>query len=116
MASKCGLGSEAGRPPLIEVAPGIYINPVIRVEMARASSLLLLDKRGLAQIGLTPSQFKSLRRLYEAGYIKMFCVTPRVAMLDVETWQRHIARVAGDPWFWEREGEHLARYRGTYRR
>jgi hypothetical protein len=64
---------------------------------------------------LNDSQHKTIRRLAEAGFIKVTFIAPRVWLLDLASWNQHVERVSADPWFWDPEGKNLARYRGTYR-
>lgn len=103
---------------LIQAAPGIFVDPIKRHELALAPDVEWerLDDAGMKRIGMSDQQENSLLRLAEAGFITIARVTPRLLLLNMQSWREHIARVANDPWFWDQDGRNLFKYRGTYRR
>ncbi len=88
--------------PLISVAPGVFIDPIIRREIAPGEQYVLLDYAGLKSLGLTPSQEKMILRLDYAGLIKTHKITPRRRLLSISSWQQHLDAVDRDPDFWDR--------------
>jgi hypothetical protein len=86
---------------LITVAPGVFIDPLIRREIDPAEQYILLDAAGLKKLGLTSSQEKLLLRLEHAGLINTHKITPRRRLLNLSSWQRHLDAVDADPDFWE---------------
>lgn len=97
---------------LRQIAPGVYVDERV-VQLDRERRWLLLDDAGLAEIGLTRKQYWTLTRLAEAGMIKLYRVSPRVALMDLGTWWKHMEAVGEDPWFWE-DRKRIQAYRGTY--
>lgn len=96
----------------IEVAPGVYVDPSLRAQLAEGE-WQLLDAKGLENIGLTPSQMHTIARLAEAAFVKVAKITPRLMMLNMPSWKAHLQRTAEDPWYWD-GGRNIDRYRGTY--
>lgn len=110
--------SSGSKPSLIQVGTGIYIDPVERLKLV-GKRWVLLDERGYKQLGVDgfgPSQRDSMRRLSVEGFIRISVITPRVWLLDVESWLRHLDRCANAPWFWDRRGPAIAKLRRTYRK
>jgi hypothetical protein len=99
---------------LIEISPGIYLDPLRRKEIAPRNNgmLLLRGDESWARIGLTPSQAQTLRRLGEIGEIKLYPFAPHSMLLDMQSWEEHKARVLADPWYWEPGKGNIERYRG----
>lgn len=95
---------------LITVAPGVYIDPLVRSDIEPTDEYVLLDANGLRRLGLTPSQEKLLRRMAYAGLIKTHQITPRRHLLKLSTWQQHLQNVEQDPEFWEKQ-ENIRRWR-----
>lgn len=87
---------------LITVAPGVFIDPLIRSDLDPAEQYVLLDSNGLRRLGLTPSQEKLLLRLEYAGLIKTHKITPRRRLLSLSSWQQHLHAVDADPEYWEK--------------
>lgn len=98
------------RNNLITIAPGVYIDPLVRKEIEPTEEYILLDSNGLKRLGLTASQEKLLRRMAFAGLIKTHQITPRRHLLKLSTWQQHLQNVERDPEFWERR-ENIRRWR-----
>jgi hypothetical protein len=86
---------------LITVAPGVYIDPLVRTDIDTSEEYILLDAHGFRRLGLTPSQDKMLRRLEYAGRIKTYQITPRRRLLKLSTWRAHLREVEENPEFWE---------------
>ena len=102
------------RRGLLQVSPGLFVDPMIRCEVQPGKlNWLLLNARGYAAIGLEPRQYLTLRRLWEAQFIILSPVAPRLVMLNLDSWEKHRAAVAEDPWFWARGGENLRRYQAA---
>ena len=108
----CGEKPANAAGKLIQIAPGLWIDPA-RITLPVDRKYLLLDKRGYAEIGLTIKQQKTLSRLFQAGWITLYTVTPRVWLLDLPSWRKHLETVSADPWWWD-DRRHLEAYRGTY--
>jgi hypothetical protein len=93
--------------PLLKAAPGIYIDPVERKEIAeemqgREGDFVLLDAYGLKRLGLNKHNRKTLQRLYLAEMITMYRVSPARYLLKLSSWEQHLKRVAEDNSFWDR--------------
>jgi hypothetical protein len=86
---------------LITVAPGVFIDPLIRRDIDPAEQYILLDATGLRRLGLTGAQEKLLLRLEYAGLIKTHKITPRRRLLNLSSWQRHLEAVDADPDYWD---------------
>ena len=110
--SACGEIPKVPGGKVVQIAPGVWVDPA-RLAIPVERKYLLLDKRGYEEIGLTVKQQKTLSRLFEAGWIVLYVVTPRVWLLDLASWREHLKRVASDPWWWS-DRRHLETYRGTY--
>jgi hypothetical protein len=111
MGSSVNLNSDKATR-LVQIAPGVHVDTtVVRIDPAR--KYLLMDVDGYTQIGLNPDQRNTLSRLYQAGQITLYQVSPRVVLLDLESWHAHLKRVAEDPWYWE-DRRRLNTYRGSY--
>lgn len=113
MANNCSSGSDVKKPGLLEVSPGLFVDPTVRRECANGSGWVLLDPKGMQQLGLPWNQRRQLWRLNEAGFIRMAIYTPKMALLELQSWREHLVRVQ-DPWFWDKDGANLRKYRGTY--
>jgi|GEM_PF-5516367 len=101
---------------IAQVAPGVWVDTVQhKVNVTKSKRLLLLDKKGWELLGISHHQEVTLRRLHESGFIIIVQVAPRIWFLDVDSWEKHLDKVAEDPWFWEREGKNIEKYRGTYK-
>ena len=92
---------------LVCVGPGVFVDPLVRADLARDAEgaerqWLLLDDKGLRMLGLGPTQMRTLDRLAHAGLIELYAISPRRKMLKLESWTAHLRRVAEDPEFWER--------------
>lgn len=89
---------------LIQVAPGIYIDPVERRDMQGKAmpSYEVLDDVGLARICLRRSQMRTLLRLEHAGCIRLIKFAPRRFLIDLDSWQQHLKACQSNPEFWER--------------
>jgi len=87
---------------LIELAPGIWIDPLKRQDLSPRQEWVLLDQKGLARLGLGQSQMKLLERLDHAGRIEVFKITPRRKLLKLSSWRDHLEGVRSDPELWER--------------
>jgi hypothetical protein len=92
----------SGKPTLVTIAPGIYIDPLMRREIDITQQYILLDAAGLRSLGLSSSQEKLIRRLEYAGCITIFRIAPRRRLLSLQSWNAHIDAVAGDPDFWDK--------------
>lgn len=110
--------SSSERPKnLIRVAPGIYIDPTQRTRVDSGQKFVLLDRKGYEQLGISgfgPEKWETMRRLWEAGLIKLSLISPKLPLLDLASWQEHLRRCEEDPWLWDREGPVLKAYRRTY--
>ena len=87
---------------LVSVAPGVWIDPILRHDLDTRSAYVLLDEHGLCRLGLGLGQMKMLERLDHAGLIEIYTVTPRRKLLKLTSWDVHLARVRRDPDFWEK--------------
>jgi len=87
---------------LITVAPGIYIDPLIRRELDPTEEYVMLDAAGLKRLGLTPAQEKLLLRLEYAGKVRIHKITPRRRLLTLSSWKAHLAAVDSDPEYWDK--------------
>lgn len=101
--------------PLLRAAPGIYIDPVERKEIAeemdgKESDFVLLDNYGLSRLGLNKHNRKILHRLYLAGLVTMYRVSPQRYLLKLSTWEQHLRRMAEDPDFWDKP-ENIKKWR-----
>lgn len=98
----------------VQVAPGIWVDTLQhKVSVEKNKRLMLLDKKGWDLLGLTPRHERTLRRLHESGFIAIVQLSPRVWLLDVDSWEKHMDKVIEDPWFWEGEGRNIKQYRGA---
>lgn len=100
---------------LLKAAPGIYIDPFERKDIAaevkgNGADFVLLDDYGIKRLGLTPHSRKSLQRLYLAGMITMYRVTPGRFLLKLSSWHQHLERVEQDPDYWDRD-ENIKKWR-----
>jgi len=118
MPNKCSSPSgNTSAPTLIEVAPGVFMDPDRRSKLPLGPRWLLLDDAGWARLGiegLGQSQWQTVRRLWEAGFIRVSLAAPRTALLDMDSWAKHIARCAEDPWFWQAGMGNLEKIREAY--
>ena len=115
--TSCSSRCESMPKNLLRVAPGIYIDPTQRTEVYPGQSWMLLDKKGYEQLGIAgfgENKWETMRRLWEAGLIKLSLISPKLALLDLDSWKEHIRRCEEDPWIWDREGPVLKAYRRTY--
>ena len=110
--SACGEIPDGVGGKVVQIAPGVWVDPA-RIAIPVERKYLLLDDRGYAEIGLTVKQQKTLSRLFESGRIVLYIITPRVWLLDLTSWRKHLELVAADPWYWD-DRRHLEAYRGTY--
>lgn len=115
MTSSC---SNSEKPSvLVRVAPGIYIDPTQRTDAYPGQHWLLLDRKGYEQLGIAgfgENKWETMRRLWEAGLIRLSLISPKLALLDLDSWKAHLRRCEEDPWLWDREGPVLKAYRRTY--
>jgi hypothetical protein len=100
------------RTGLAQMAPGVWVDPN-RVKVDSERKWLLLDASGYMALGLSRDKQKSIYRLFECGRIKLHRITPRLTLLDLESWEAHLQMVHDDPWYWENR-RNLEAYRGTY--
>ena len=92
-----------GQGTLVKVAPGVYLNPFERRDIEPGEhGYVLLDDKGLARLGLSATQSKTLQRLDHCGLIKLYQITPRRKLLLLSSWEEHLKQVREDPEFWER--------------
>lgn len=115
--TSCSSGYEDKPKNVIRVAPGIYIDPTQRGEVGPGRRWLLLDKKGYEQLGISgfcEGKRNTMRRLWEAGLIRVSLISPKLYLLDMDSWESHIRRCEEDPWLWDREGPVLKAYRQTY--
>lgn len=98
-----------GKPVLVQIAVGVWIDPISRRDINPHSRWLLLDERGIASLGMTPHQACTLLRLGEAKFVRIAEITPKLRLLDIDSWDRHIATVTSDDLFWLRP-ENRARW------
>jgi hypothetical protein len=98
---------------LVQIAPGVFVDKSIRRQISQNRKVMLLDEAGYRALGLTEKQRNSLWRLCEAGMLKIYPVTPRVRLLDMQSWNEHMERLESDPWFWD-DPANIQHYRGTY--
>jgi len=103
---------EGAKADLVQIAPGIFVDPK-RVTLDQERHFLLLDADGYKALGLRKGNGKSLLRLFECGKIKLHRITPRLSLLDLDSWREHMQQVGEDPWYWENT-KNLSAYRGTY--
>jgi hypothetical protein len=97
---------------VVQIAPGLYVDRAKHPSIQRGR-WMHLDDAGYRAIGVTVKQRNSLERLYEAGMIRMSKVSPRIVLLDLDSWEKHVQLCADDPWYWDAE-KNLNAYRGTY--
>jgi hypothetical protein len=95
---------------LITIAPGVYMDPLLRTELDPDDKYVLLDAQGLRRLGLTAAQERMLLRLNHAEMIKIHQITPRRRLLSLSTWQQHLRNVDEDPEFW-RKHDNIRRWR-----
>ena len=109
-------------PPnnLIQVEPGIFIDPTVRQQM-KGRKFVYCDEDGLRELGLPLRRMsnrrfaaiETLERLNALGLIKLSRVTPaRAYILDYATWEAHLQRTSEDPWYWS-DRERSALWRKT---
>jgi hypothetical protein len=87
---------------ILTVAPGVFVDPMVRRDIEVGEEYLMLDTVGLKRLGLTKAQTKLLLRLDHCGLIVLHQITPRRRLLRMSSWREHIQRVSADPEFWER--------------
>lgn len=107
--------TSGSKPILIQVAPGVWVDPT-RHQFHAQRKYILLDGLGYRQLGLADSAcspWPIMRRLWIAGKIKIHQISPRCALLDLESWNRHL-EACSDPDFWDKASENLNEYRGAY--
>ena len=97
---------------VVQIAPGLYVDRAVHPAIQRGR-WMHLDEEGYRKIGVNLKQRNSLQRLYEAGFLRMAKVSPRIVLLDMESWDKHVQACAADPWLWD-DADNLAAYRGTY--
>jgi hypothetical protein len=95
---------------LITIAPGVYVDPLLRTDLDPEEKYVLLDAHGLKRLGLSAAQERLLLRLDFAGLIKLHQITPRRRLLNLSTWQQHLRNVDEDPEYWKK-AENLRRWR-----
>lgn len=89
-------------PELVSVAPGVYVDPAVHADIKPGQGYVMLDSRGLAKLGLSTCQDKTIRRLAHAGMIDLYPISPRCRLLKLDTWEKHLKSVSTDPDFWDR--------------
>ena len=71
--------------------------------------MVRVDRRLIHMLGFT-GQWHTVRRLARAGFIEMIAISPRVTLLNLDSWFNHLRRCAEEPEFWEADAN-LEEYR-----
>lgn len=95
---------------VVQIAPGLYVDRSKHPAIPR-SNWLHLDDAGYRSLGLSREHRNTVDRLYLAGKIRLARIRPRVTLLDMDSWKKHIEECVADPWYWDRP-ENLRAYRG----